>query len=178
MTKQDKQPHLCYKLSIDDFVAFWEYMYATSPTIRRQLRVLQAIGVIFLIVASCAWFADFSARDAIAAQFTAVVFTIFVTILHKRTFIKSNRKILAEGENKSLLSEQSMTLSDDGIVAASSVSDGTVKWAGIERLVTTESHTFIFVAAINAIVISRDAIIDGDYDSFVAELQSRYKLAR
>ncbi len=84
------------------------------------------------------------------------------------------RKLYAEGKNQATLGRKEIELEDDALTIRSTVSETTVLLRAIERIASIDQYTFIYLGSIEAIVVPRNKVIDGDYDAFVAELNRRH----
>lgn len=80
----------------------------------------------------------------------------------------------AEGLNRGLLGTHELELTEDGIIERSEVGEHKTTWQGIERIISTTEHTFVYVSALMAQVIPRNAVTEGDYDAFVDALRMQY----
>ena len=61
-----------------------------------------------------------------------------------------------------------------GLSARSEYGESKIMWSGIERIGSTPDYTFIFVNATSAIILPKYRILEGDYDTFVVDLTTRF----
>ncbi len=78
--------------------------------------------------------------------------------------------------NKTILTDCTITLSDDIIILESVYSRSEVQWTAIQKLVQTRSHIFLYVQQHGAITIPKRAFDSEDAcDQFWAACQARMK---
>ena len=78
-------------------------------------------------------------------------------------------------DNKGLLCEHSLELTEIGITEVSPVGQQNTSFAGIHRVVNTPSHAYIFIGSNMAHVISRKKILEGDINTFITQLETKLK---
>lgn len=61
--------------------------------------------------------------------------------------------MLDEGKNADMLGNQSLTLTEDGIVNVSNFSESKTNWGTVENVVETKEHIFIYISAVMAYII-------------------------
>lgn len=166
-----------YEVTIDDLIAFNRIHFSHSPTARRQRR--QAIGnVIFIMIAIVVgMFVVAFERDdealmvsgAGVAIFT-IVFLIRLPAMTQKRMDRQIRRLFQEGDNKNMLGVQELALEDGLLVNRTAVSESRTKLDAVQRILTQDDYTFIYVSAISAHVIRHDAVIQGDPQAFVEAL--------
>ena len=83
-----------------------------------------------------------------------------------------------EGSNRSSLGKQRLRIEDDVLVEISDYRETRTKWAGVEKIESTDSYTFVYTGSVMAIVIPKESVTSGDYDQFVDALRSHHELKR
>ena len=169
---------LRYSLTMDDVIASTRHWEAGSPAYAaRQARGIWGLPILFLYLGVMA--AAFSQWLAAAAM---ALLAVIVHFRLRRSFGRGRdnlyRKIFSEGRNASLLGDHTATLADDGLLIRSAVSESKYLWAGIEKVVSTDTHTLIYVGSISNFVLPRNAILEGNYNEFVKALQERLAAAQ
>lgn len=81
--------------------------------------------------------------------------------------------MLNEGKNAYFLGPWSIELLEDGIVTTNSFSESKTKWDGIEKIIESEEHIFIYVGVASAFIIPKRAFLDNKgIDEFLTTLRS------
>lgn len=97
----------------------------------------------------------------------------------KRSYFRHIRKtteqLYREGRDKGLLGEREIEFAEDGIIFRSEVEESKHKWEGIEKIVTIDDYTFVYVNPISAYILPRSKIIDGDYGVFVQAIKEKFE---
>src|SRR6266702_4023269 len=81
------------------------------------------------------------------------------------------RKMLREGMNKNLLCMHELELTHDMLLEKTPFRESATALESIERVVTTDRYTFIYLSAMAALIIPRTSVAEGDYDAFVDALR-------
>lgn len=66
--------------------------------------------------------------------------------------------MLKEGKNDGLLGERYMTLSEQGVIDASSSGESNVNWAAIKSIKEDDSHFYLYNSAVSAYILPKKAI--------------------
>ncbi|MEW6412591.1 MAG: YcxB family protein [Candidatus Zixiibacteriota bacterium] len=159
--------HLTFNTTADDIRAFAGYIYTRSKTLRRsRLKNLALFAVTFTLL----YFALFRHRGLHATLswcVLSVLALIVLDFLAHRSYIKNCVKLYHEREGDRESRSSTLVITETGINAASEEISTEIKWAGIHRIDELDDRTYIFVSPITAIIISRDAVTDGDYRAFI-----------
>ena len=162
-----------FEMTVEDVLAFNVYHNAHSPAVRRAY---QLILLLFLLMALMLCL-------LIAGHPTAVVpiGILVLYILGFGLFVQSQpyrrwrvrrwvAKLLREGGNKSMLGHQKVSLNREGLTQTNPCGLTQTKWFGVERVVVTDDHAFIYLSAISASVIPKRAFPgDADFNRFVEQ---------
>jgi len=128
------------------------------------------IGMISLSFS--AWWIIFAPVALMSSIFTLVYPRRLRDSLRK-TAIKSATK----PENSGFLGQKTIEINGEGIVSISEASTALYKWNTVHEIVTTPDHAFLRLGSIQALVIPRTKIEEGDYEAFVAEAKHLHQLA-
>jgi hypothetical protein len=158
---------------MDHLMAFGRYIYDTSKTIRRSRRRGQIVAGSLYVWFGALYFVEVPLGTILLWYLVATAYLLFVSYWHKRSYLKNLTKMYRETENKSFFCEHYLTITDAGIVAKDESSESTIFWSGIERVVNQVDFTFVFLGSVQAIVIPKVGVLEGDYEVFVAELKKR-----
>lgn len=165
---------LRYTVTVNDLLAFERYFRKTDSYSRRRRAwslwggpfLLLAIGMLYgHLKQDWRWAVGYA---ALAGLFHLVLRGIYGPIIERRlrTFYSKNKSPLLTGES-------SLEIKDEGLHRRTSVSESTTSWAGISKLVSTDTHLFVYVGATAAFIVPKNGILEGDYDGFTRLLQER-----
>ncbi len=86
---------------------------------------------------------------------------------------KQVRLVMAEGRTEGVLGEHDLLLGEDQLEERSAAGTQTTRFAAIDRVESTETHTFIYLAPAQAHVIPHAFVSEGDVADFTAVLEER-----
>jgi hypothetical protein len=173
-----------FDLGRDDWTAFNYYHHFHSPTARRQY--LQGwfipAGALLLICFGI-WLVASGSSGTPGSTFVALL-PLFSVVplqlalfpwLYRRKVKKIVSGMLAEGRNRTVLSKQQVNISPEGITKVGNFDKLTVAWGGVERVVKTNEHAFVYTSALTAIIVPRRAFKDSaDFELFVTTATNYY----
>lgn len=150
-----------YNVGIDDMVAFNRYHIRNSRSMQFWYRVGYLWGVfigVAIALAFSSW--DVWPRVALVAGF-AVIYGIIYRLNYYRWIDSGARKMIAEGKNKGILGDHTMTLSKDGLIETCDVGESRSTWGGVERIEEDDEYVYLYIGAYQAHVIPRRAFTSG-----------------
>jgi hypothetical protein len=71
-----------------------------------------------------------------------------------------------------------MELTDSGLVYRTPAGESVRRLEALGRVAVTANYAFIYVSALSAIVVPRDAVTAGDFDQFIAAVAERVAAAK
>ena len=192
--EQSAQIAIRYNVTMDDLVAFNEYHMLLSPQALRKRRQLIAILTAVFVV-------EFGVVGTLARGLLppgtgwwswclpplfAFVFGGAAFFLVRRSFNRKKpklpkwmqnriRKLYSAGENKSIIGEHILEVSENGFNDRTAYNESRYTWGTLERIETTEEHTFLFIGALNAFVIPHNRITEGDLPAVLQAIKLHYK---
>lgn len=143
-----------YELTVDDLIAFSRYHYANSKTVKRQLLIGRLLLVV--IVMTVGYLFDDALPYHFALVIAALLSVIFLLLTPKKQYEaleRAARNQYAEGANRGVLGRKTLSLTDAGFVIQGETDRHEQAFAAVERVVRTDSHTFLYIGAANAHVI-------------------------
>lgn len=145
----------------EDMVEFNLFHIDRSPTIRKQLLVTQIIMALLIFVMSLSVVYLRTSYLPTISYVIGVVFSVGASLvypyIYKRSVTRQARKLFREGSNKSLLGRHELHLSPDGIHYKTISSESKINWSSIEKVVQNEKYVFMYIGALNAIVVPKTA---------------------
>lgn len=177
-----------YEVTLEDLVAFNMHYFRHNSAIRRQLlsgRILVALlttllALLFIFVLNTAanrnqpldWFAA-----AVSVVGGGVIFLIY-PLLSQCGLQRRAIRLLADPANRSMLGKKRLVLGPDAIEFQSELSTSSTKWAGLERIATTDSLILLYLTAMSAIVVPKRSFADASQaQAFEQQVQGHYHAA-
>ena len=175
---------IAFLIEKDDLGALSDYWTAASETARHVQGMLRyGLGGAFVLMGVpflCLGVGNHSTSTLIGGVIfltAAVVWLLFGPLLWRLQLRSANYRAYSEGENPTVFGRQRLRILDDMLVVTFEYGENRLKWPAVQKIATTDSHTFIFVSAVAAYVIPKHKIISGDYDAFVAAARERFEHA-
>ena len=187
---------LRYEVKIEDIVGFnlFQFQLRNSPgqKISELLNIVFYIACFFIgafYLSAYRGYLDFWSWmffiDFWSWMFFIPVCAVFVLLwfyLIKRwrlwSIKRAVHRIYSEERNRSLFGLHKLTVDDRGFWEETEVGESRVNWEGIVKLISTDTHTYIYVGAGQAHVIPRASVMEGDYDAFVAQVEEWFEQKR
>jgi len=145
----------------EDLIAFNLFHISHSPSIQRQVLIMQITmaALIFVLSMSITFmrvrYLSLSSY-IVGAVFSVVAYFVWPYI-YKWSVIRQAQKMLKEGNNKSLLGTTIMSLSSDGIFYKMLASESKLNWSSVDKVLQNDKYLFIYIGAVNALVIPKNA---------------------
>ncbi|MCK5708075.1 MAG: YcxB family protein [Candidatus Aureabacteria bacterium] len=163
-----------FKLDLKDIVEYTKYHNDNSPTI---IKIIKKFIISFSLL-SILFFFTLGYAFHPFYYLLCILFPIFIFIwspgAYRRILEKNTRKMYSEGQNKVSVGEIELAIEDEGIKVKYEHGESKVMWTGIEKIVSIENYSFIYLNSVDAFIIPEKSIIDGDYNFFIQELTQKY----
>ncbi len=146
-----------FSLDMDDWLAFNEYYFRTSPEMKKTRRNAIIVFPVAMALTALAMSLDspmpwaFYALLAVAS----LAWVLFYPRRFEKNALKKARKLLAEGDNSGLLCEQEFQFGEDGLRVATNNSTETMAWDRIKKLVATDGYYYLYNSAVSAYILPR-----------------------
>lgn len=166
-----------FERGIDDILAFNLYQRDHSRSVRRSSA--QARWLVPAILAGAAVLIGILTADVVTPMCVAIVLFVYIAVFPVWTRYASEkivRRLYAEGSVERAFGTCELELADEGIIERTVFSQRYTAWPGIERVVSTEDHTFIYLNAAEAHILPWRAVTEGNYEAFVSALNARLQL--
>jgi uncharacterized membrane protein YedE/YeeE len=162
-----------FRLEEADVLAFLDHHMQHSGA-ARDIRRRQIYGHAFLVVifGLVFWFLG-EAALAIAFLVLGPVWVAWWPARARQTYRKQALAMYREGQNPMLEGHHVLRLDDAGLVAVTPAAEARMSLTSVGRIVDTPDHLFIYVGAVQAIIVPRRRVVRGDVDIFVQQLQKR-----
>jgi hypothetical protein len=167
---------IVFDASVDDHVALNLYTYTHLPAYGRD-RIIWGIlfpAGLFLFLAVL----NFNKSGWSSVAFAAIIpglYALWFLGGRKGRLRRSTRKILEEDRSKAELGPQEIEVAHDGIVGRTRFEESKLSWKAIERTVSTPDYYFIYLSLLKAIVIPKNKITEGDFETFKRAVEERLR---
>ena len=169
---------LRYEVDFDDIMEFQRFHYAHSPTMRNQRYGL--IGFVSLVtIAFCLQtLSEYPLSHRFAMAAPLVLLNGFVVYFYlKWSITRQTRKLNREGSNLGILGEHELRLDEKGLTEITSVNESRYTYSGLSRIEETSDYAFIYISTLQAHVVPKKKIVDGDIGSFMSIIRQRVSTA-
>ena len=160
-----------YTNSVDDIVAFVESHNRAAN--RRTFWVIVIGMTILALVFGAAVNAIWGFRNW---QLWTLVGSLFFGLFYRSGFERSirraYRRFMSEGRNEALYCEHTLELDGGYLYERTAVSDHRILVSALEDVVSTDSHTFVYIQGIMAHVIPTATVLEGDPHAFSGALRA------
>lgn len=150
-----------YSLTVDDIITFNMYHIGHSPTIRKQVAYGQIITAFVTIITMFAliYFTDrdknISLIGFILPVLGGIILFVLFPVIYRYEAKRQARKLLAEGQNTSLLGTHHLSLSPEAITSTSEVASATLKWSAITDVKDSSDYIFLYTSAMSAMIVPK-----------------------
>lgn len=140
-----------YKLNVDDIQAAQWHCMRTSPSMRRNYRIVSVL-VLLLTLLPVVFILQFAEFEWWATGlFAALVFVAWVFQFprsYRQGLERNTRKMLREGRNALLQCTYRMEIDERGVSVRSEMGESRLSWDAVERVDETDAHIFIYVGSL------------------------------
>jgi hypothetical protein len=152
-----------YQPTLADLLAFNRYHMNHSPSLRRYHWYVRIGTSILCVVVCLITFYALTRSFQIPVVFYAIAFGLgifFFFALPSMIWSSTKKRIermFREGQNKGMSNTTKLAISEDGMEANNSLSASKMLWSAIEKITVTDEYIFLYVSAMNAMVIPQRA---------------------
>lgn len=161
-----------YELTLDDYIAFNLFHTSNSGALRRR-RIVGTVLTSFITFVGTLLIGHppelgigFS---VIIALFCVVISWYVYKLAYGRAQSRTVRRMYQEGCNKSILGPREVTIDENSIFSRSEFIEARYFWKGVDRIIETPDHAFLYVAAVSALIIPKREIASGDPLQFIEQ---------
>lgn len=166
-----------YENTMNDLVQANLHYYATSPTLKNELRRQRLVWSLILF-GSVMVFYSVSHIPLLISLPVALALTGFYNFRTLRGFnkrvTKLTEKLYREGENKGAIGPRELEATPEGLISRTAYSEAKYSWAMLERIDSTADHTYLYVGAASALIVPHDRITSGNFRAFMQEIGKHY----
>lgn len=162
-----------YQFEAADWIAFNVHYLKNSRVCRRQ-RFRARMGFLFALLTFSlvlVFTAEKGVGFAICLSVVGIVGFLAYPSVHDDSAMKRIRKLADEPDNTKVFGTVMMTLSPEGLRASRPGAETTLAWSRILKLVETTDHIFLYVSALDAIIIPRRSIEGASFEDVRTRLR-------
>lgn len=167
---------LTYTVEMPDLVVFNQYHLDHSEFVksRRRKGIVLVCGI-YGILGALHSLAKRSFVPIVIWSLLALLYSLWYSRATRRASPKRIQKLYGADKNKSVLCQHELELVADGIVERTPFGEHKTTFPGIEKVVQIDTHGFIFIGTMNAHVIPRERVTDGDFDTLMRTITERWE---
>jgi hypothetical protein len=161
-----------FKVEMDDIVALNRHFVASSPVYRAiRKRSVVTCATVFTCLAVLQAFLHRSLFPLAIWFVVTIFFCLWIYTKSGRVSAKKISRIYSEDRDRLVLCEHEIEILPDGFVDKSPLGEQRTKFPAIVRLDETPSHVFIFTGSLQAHIIPKGKVSEGDLGAFVGQLK-------
>jgi len=161
-----------YINTLDDLVAFNIYHHRHSEVLKRS-RIDSLIYMSVTLVSLTVLF--FVLTREIPVLICGTGFTAIYIYLcqsnYRKNIAKFARRQYCERGMNTYLGERILDITEEGIQEKTDLMERKDKWTGVQGIVVGKDMAFIYIQPLQAHIIPRGRVAEGDFDLFVATAQ-------
>lgn len=162
-----------FETTIDDLIAFNKYHYANSSTFQKQKKRDTIILPIIIFVLLITLYALIQSWEILLFGLIFLsLYIFFILRAYKSGIYKNVKKIIEEQDTKGTIGKHILKINEDGLTEITEVNERKDKWSGVQKIVVDNDHAFIYVGTLQAHVIPKGRIIEGNFDEFIERAES------
>lgn len=167
---------LGYTVEMPDLVAFNQYHLDHSDFVKsRRRKGIALVCGIYGILGTVHSLAKQSFVPIVIWSLLAVLYSLWYSRASRRASPKSVQKLYGADKNKGVLCEHEIEILEDGVVERTPFGEHKTTFLGIERIIQTDTHGFVFIGTMNAHVIPKARVTNGDYDAFMRIMSEKWE---
>lgn len=169
---------LKYAITKEDYANYYTYIVWDAPVNRKKrLRyyVRQIVPVIIFLLAFyyTGWFNRPGNFVLLIAG--ALLATALLSVFGVRTnMMKQANKVAENPENSSIFSPVTLTVNESGIVVKDELKEAKYQWGSIIKKLESQNYYFLFINAIQAIIIPKRVFNSAEEKSEFEKILSQY----
>ena len=163
-----------YQSTLEDLLAFNRYHIEHSPSLRRYHWYVRIGASVLCVVVGLIMFYALEHSFRISPILYAVAIGMGVCaffVLPPMIWSSTKKRIVRmfqEGQNKGMAAPTTLSIDESGIEANNGLGTSKLLWTAIERLAVTDEYAFLYVSAMNAVVVPKRAFAsDAQRQEFV-----------
>jgi len=171
---------LHYNVSPEEIVAFNSWYTDFSSEGKKRMRTFRVALYLLPLILNIG-FGSLRPHLLPTLMVVTVIETLLVALYLPRRLKHIQRgyllKLFGKREYAHLFGKASMEIQEEGLLSVTDQTTSLIKWSAIQEIVTTDTHAFFRMGPIQAAVIARDKVEEGNFDAFIAEARRLHQQA-
>ncbi len=171
-----------FERTIQDVVDFNLFHMAHSPSIKRQLMLMQVLTGLLVIPLVFSVFYLVSHSINAFTVIVSLLAGVLVFVLYPQWSRKSTanriKKMLSEGSNNALLGHQVVSLSPEGIFVKNQAAESKIIWSTVDKVAENDKHIYLYTSSINALVIPQECFRSEQEKQELLEYIEKHRLQK
>ncbi|MEX1039903.1 MAG: YcxB family protein [Pirellulaceae bacterium] len=170
---------LRFEVQIEDVKAFQQYYYRHSRAMRKRRYISMAIwgfaffAMNYLLFREMHWFLQLTFTIALTT-----IATTFYVILNKWSYFYQSRNNLRNMDLSALICDHELRQEDEFLIEVTTVNVSRHAYDKLHSVEESPNHAFIFMSPLQAHVIPKQRITQGDLTRFLPLLRERIEAAK
>lgn len=161
-----------YSFFEDDLVEFQRFHCAKSPYVRKQRLLIMAIFTAAILLFAIILKSDKPDALTIVPRliigcFVSAAFCIYLQFAWRRSVGRQIRHLIREGSTDGLFGSYELEVDNKGITRRNATRTSFAAWSVVRRTEDTPGHVIIYISSIEAFVVPRKRVLDGDLDQLL-----------
>jgi hypothetical protein len=172
-----------FDLEPQDLLAFINYHYVSSPSVRRQRLYLGLLGFVILsaLPIMVALGASTPVSEVLRSSWPMLLaplaFIVCFPLFYRWGLKRTCRRLLDEGDRRGFYGPRSLALEDYGIRETTIRGEMVRAWPSVRKIITIEQHVLVYTSPTEAFVIPKRVFDPTELASFMAFLTRRARLS-
>jgi hypothetical protein len=151
--------HLEYELTPQDYADWGTFHYHTGPRGAANHRIVRFAFPIFWVATTLPGAAAKGVGTYELIVWTlAVLYVLAIPAWFRRESARRTRRVAAEGFSRGSTGFRTLTLDERGITESTAFYTHETYWPGIERVVETDGHVFVYTGPNAAFIVPKYAL--------------------
>jgi hypothetical protein len=170
--------NIIFGINAEELFLFNQYLFDNSKTIQNAFTKNRSMVCFSPILAAMilSLVNELSPSNSLLlAGIVAITISLPAYFVYPMLVRKNLRKRIvkkySEGQNNGIIGEHELQIDADGLVEKTQLGEIRQEWDKIKSVVSHNDRTYIFVSDINAYILPKNSVVQGNYDAFVDELQ-------
>lgn len=161
-----------FENDLSDVLAWVDYHHSQSETFRDYVRSYRRLGLGFAALGVIMSTVMPAFLGMMTVAMGIFLYVSSPPILYSKA--RSNARLMyEEGPMNGLVGRFEMVVEEDGVEIVSAMERHYYRWEALDRIVQTDTHTFVYVNGLQAYVIPHGSVSEGDPDALLAFHQGR-----
>lgn len=161
-----------FENDLDDVLDWLDYHYSQSPTFMDNIRSYKRLGLGLAAIGVVLGLIMPTFLGLMTVAMGIFVYLSFPQLMYSQARANA-RQMYEEGPMNGLVGRFEIVADDDGVEIVSDMERHYYAWEALDRVVQTDTHTFVYVNGLRAYVIPHDSVYEGNPTDLLEAKQRR-----